>query len=307
MIKIENLVKTIGDEKILDGINMEIKKGAVFGLLGANGAGKSTLLRHLCGVYRQDSGSVLIDDAVVYDNADTKRKVFFINDETVQFTSYTLYELKEYYKSYYPDFSEKLFENLIAKIKLPLKSKLCTFSKGMKRQAIVIIGISCMTEYLLIDEAFDGLDPAMRVIVKNIIFDAVLDRQLTVVISSHNLREISEICDTAGMMYHGKIVFCRELDNIDNIHKIQAVFNKEYTKESFINAGLDVVCLDKMMSVTNIIVKGEIDSIKEKMKEFSPTVLDSVPLTLEEIFIYEMESRGYGTDNIINEDGSICL
>ena len=302
MIEIKNLEKAIDGTKILDGIDLEIKKGSVFGLLGSNGAGKSTLLRHLCGVYKQDSGSVLIDGAEVYDNADAKRKIFFVNDETVQFMSFTLSELKEYYKVYYPEFSEELFEKLRKSVNLPLKKKLSTFSKGMKRQAIVIVGLSCQTEYLLLDEAFDGLDPAMRMIVKNMLFDSILDRQLTVVISSHNLREISEICDTAGMMYEGKIVFCREIDGVDNVHKLQVAFKEEYTKDDFVNAGLDVLSFKKNKSVYEIIIDGEINEITKKINTFSPIVFDSVSLTLEEIFLYEMESKGYYAQDILDND-----
>lgn len=302
MIEIKNLEKSIDGTKILDGIDLKIEKGSVFGLLGSNGAGKSTLLRHLCGVYKQDSGNVLIDGAEVYDNADAKRKIFFINDETVQFTSFTLYELKEYYKVYYPEFSEELFEKLRKSVNLPLKKKLGTFSKGMKRQAIVIVGLSCQTEYLLLDEAFDGLDPAMRMIVKNMLFDSILDRQLTVVISSHNLREISEICDTAGMMHDGKIVFCREIDGVDNVHKLQVAFKEEYTKDDFVNAGLDVLSFKKNKSVYEIIIDGEINEITKKVNTFSPIVFDSIPLTLEEIFLYEMESKGYYVQDILDND-----
>lgn len=302
MIEIKNLEKAIDGTKILDGIDLEIKKGSVFGLLGSNGAGKSTLLRHLCGVYKQDSGSVLIDGAEVYDNADAKRKIFFVNDETVQFTSFTLSELKEYYKVYYPEFSEELFEKLRKSVNLPLKKKLSTFSKGMKRQAIVIVGLSCQTEYLLLDEAFDGLDPAMRMIVKNMLFDSILDRQLTVVISSHNLREISEICDTAGMMHDGKIVFCREIDGVDNVHKLQVAFKEEYTKDDFVNAGLDVLSFKKNKSVYEIIIDGEINEITKKINTFSPIVFDSISLTLEEIFLYEMESKGYYAQDILDND-----
>lgn len=302
MIEIKNLEKAIDGAKILDGIDLEIKKGSVFGLLGSNGAGKSTLLRHLCGVYKQDSGSVLIDGAEVYDNADAKRKIFFVNDETVQFMSFTLSELKEYYKVYYPEFSEELFEKLRKLVNLPLKKKLSTFSKGMKRQAIVIVGLSCQTEYLLLDEAFDGLDPAMRMIVKNMLFDSILDRQLTVVISSHNLREISEICDTAGMMHDGKIVFCREIDGVDNVHKLQVAFKEEYTKDDFVNAGLDVLSFKKNKSVYEIIIDGEINEITKKINTFSPIVFDSISLTLEEIFLYEMESKGYYAQDILDND-----
>ncbi len=302
MIEIKNLQKAIDGTKILDGIDLEIKKGSVFGLLGSNGAGKSTLLRHLCGVYKQDSGSVLIDGAEVYDNADAKRKIFFVNDETVQFMSFTLSELKEYYKVYYPEFSEELFEKLRKSVNLPLKKKLGTFSKGMKRQAIVIVGLSCQTEYLLLDEAFDGLDPAMRMIVKNMLFDSILDRQLTVVISSHNLREISEICDTAGMMHDGKIVFCREIDGVDNVHKLQVAFKEEYTKDDFVNAGLDVLSFKKNKSVYEIIIDGEINEITKKINTFSPIVFDSISLTLEEIFLYEMESKGYYAQDILDNN-----
>ena len=302
MIEIKNLEKAIDGTKILDGIDLEIKKGSVFGLLGSNGAGKSTLLRHLCGVYKQDSGSVLIDGAEVYDNADAKRKIFFVNDETVQFMSFTLSELKEYYKVYYPGFSEELFEKLRKSVNLPLKKKLSRFSKGMKRQAIVIVGLSCQTEYLLLDEAFDGLDPAMRMIVKNMLFDSILDRQLTVVISSHNLREISEICDTAGMMHDGKIVFCREIDGVDNVHKLQVAFKEEYTKDDFVNAGLDVLSFKKNKSVYEIIIDGEINEITKKINTFSPIVFDSISLTLEEIFLYEMESKGYYAQDILDND-----
>lgn len=302
MIEIKNLEKAIDGTKILDGIDLEIKKGSVFGLLGSNGAGKSTLLRHLCGVYKQDSGSVLIDGAEVYDNADAKRKIFFVNDETVQFMSFTLSELKEYYKVYYPEFSEELFEKLRKSVNLPLKKKLSTFSKGMKRQAIVIVGLSCQTEYLLLDEAFDGLDPAMRMIVKNMLFDSILDRQLTVVISSHNLREISEICDTAGMMHDGKIVFCREIDGVDNVHKLQVAFKEEYTKDDFVNAGLDVLSFKKNKSVYEIIIDGEINEITKKINTFSPIVFDSISLTLEEIFLYEMESKGYYAQDILDNN-----
>ena len=253
-------------------------------------------------MYKQDSGSVLIDGAEVYDNADAKRKIFFVNDETVQFMSFTLSELKEYYKVYYPEFSEELFEKLRKSVNLPLKKKLSTFSKGMKRQAIVIVGLSCQTEYLLLDEAFDGLDPAMRMIVKNMLFDSILDRQLTVVISSHNLREISEICDTAGMMHDGKIVFCREIDGVDNVHKLQVAFKEEYTKDDFVNAGLDVMSFKKNKSVYEIIIDGEINEITKKINTFSPIVFDSISLTLEEIFLYEMESKGYYAQDILDNN-----
>jgi ABC-2 type transport system ATP-binding protein len=291
MIKINNLVKSIDKNEILKGINLEIKKGSAFGLLGSNGAGKSTLLRLICGIYEADSGELTLDGKPVFDRPDIKEKIFFINDETVQFTGYTLKELKNFYKSYYPLFSEELFESLRQKINLPLNKKLSTFSKGMKRQAIVIVGIACRTEYLLLDEAFDGLDPTMRIIVNNIIFDAIVDRQTTFIISSHNLREISEICDTAAMMFDGKIIFCHETDDMNGICKIQAAFPEVYEKEDF--SELDLVSYKKNQSIYTLIVRNTREEAEDKLRSKNPAVLDIVPLTLEETFIYEMEAHGY--------------
>ena len=179
MIELKNTVKKFDSYTALDGIDLRIEKGTAFGLL-------------ISGVYSPESGDVLVDGESVFDNVSAKNKVFFINDETVQFGSFTLKKLKNYYKGYYPSFSEEIFENLRKKTGLPLDKKINTFSKGMKRQAIVIIGLACCTDYLLLDEAFDGLDPTMRIIVKKMLVDAMLDRQLTTVISSHNLKEINE-------------------------------------------------------------------------------------------------------------------
>lgn len=213
MMQLKNTVKQFEDFTALDGVNLEIPTGTAFGLLGSNGAGKSTILRLFSGIYQAESGEVLIDEQPVYDNVTAKQKVFFINDETVQFGEYTLKQLKEFYQQFYPHFSEEIFQKLEAVIQLPMNKKITTFSKGMKRQAIVIIGISCCTPYLLLDEAFDGLDPTMRIIVKKMLVDAMCERELTVVISSHNLKEINEMCDTAALLHKGKIVFNRELDS----------------------------------------------------------------------------------------------
>lgn len=297
MIKLEHVTKTIDSSTILDDVDLSIPTGSVFGLLGSNGAGKSTILRLLSGIYRFDSGKLLIDDSPAYDNPEIKERIFFINDETIQFSGFTLNELKSYYKGYYLQFSDELFEKLNAKINLPLDKKLSTFSKGMKRQAIVIIALSCQTDYLLLDEAFDGLDPTMRIIVKNMIFDAVLDRKMTAVISSHNLREINEICDTAALLHHGKILFCRDIDSIrGQIHKIQAVFKKPVTKEDL--SEFDIMHFEKNQSVYHIIIRGDAIQTQNKLQAFDPIVLDMLPLSLEEIFIYEMEVMGYNADDI---------
>lgn len=296
MMTLKGTVKRFGDFTALDGVELEIPKGTAFGLLGSNGAGKSTILRLFSGIYSPEGGEVLIDGEKVYDNVSAKQKVFFINDETIQFSSYTLTQLKDFYKQFYPTFSEEIFERLEGAIQLPRDRRLSTFSKGMKRQAIVIIGIACCTPYLLLDEAFDGLDPTMRIIVKRMLVDAMCERELTVVISSHNLKEINEMCDTAALLHHGKIIFNRQLDSLKGtVHKIQVAFadrEHEYTKEDFKDIP-DILHFDKTQSIYHIIAKGEEADLRAALEPFHPIVADMVPLTLEEIFIYELEVLGY--------------
>ncbi len=301
MIELKGLTKKFDSFNVLDNIDLTISKGTAFGLLGSNGAGKSTILRLISGIYRAEGGTVMVDGESVYDNVDIKKKIFFINDETVQFQSYTLKELKNFYKSFYPKFSEELFEKLRSTINLPLDKKLNAFSKGMKRQAIVIIALACQTDYLLLDEAFDGLDPTMRIIVKRMLVDAMIDRQLTTVISSHNLKEINEVCDSVALLHNGKIIFSKDLDSVKgNIHKIQAVFEpispelpQTYTMEELTGLGVEILHFEKNQSVYYIIAKGDVDEIKKKLAPKKPVVLDIIPLSLEEIFIYEMEVLGY--------------
>lgn len=306
MIELKNTVKKFDSYTALDGVDLKIEKGTAFGLLGSNGAGKSTILRLLSGIYKQESGEVFIDGQPVYDNIAVKQKVFFINDETVQFGGFTLKKLKNYYKNYYPNFSEELFESLRKRINLPLNKKINTFSKGMKRQAIVIIALACRTDYLLLDEAFDGLDPTMRIIVKKMLVDAMIDRQLTTIISSHNLKEINEVCDTAALLHNGKIVFSREIDSLKGeVHKIQVVFPKnadgstvEYTKEDFTSTGLEVLHFERSQSIYYIIAKGDEDTVKASFAPKHPMLLEMISLTLEEIFIYELEVLGYDSNDL---------
>lgn len=297
MIEFKGLTKQFDDFTALDSIDLTIPEGTAFGLLGSNGAGKSTILRIIAGIYKQDSGNAFVDGAPIFDHIPTKERVFFINDETVQFSGYTLTTLKDFYKSFYPKFSEEIFKKLADTVKLPLNKRIDTFSKGMKRQAIVIIGLACQTDYLLLDEAFDGLDPTMRIIVKKMLVDAMLDRKLTAVISSHNLKEINEICDTVALLHEGKILFNRDLDSLKgDIHKIQAAFAVDYNKEDF--GDLELLHFERTGSITYLIVKGAEEEIRKKLEVKKPLVLDMIPLTLEEIFIYEMEGHGYDCTGI---------
>ena len=292
MININNISKSIDNIRILKNINLKINTGSVFGLTGANGAGKSTLLRMMCGIYAPESGEILFDGEPVYDSPKVKNKILFVNDETVQYTKYTLTELKNFYKIYYPNFSEELFDSLTEKANLPRDKKLSSFSKGMKRQAIVITGISCQTEYLILDEAFDGLDPAMRTTVKNIIFDAVIDRSLTVVLSSHNIRELNEICDSAAMIKEGTVTFVKDINSECDIFKITTAFRNDCLKEDF--PELDIVKFEKNQNICTMIIRNKKNTIETIINKKNPAFLNINPLTLEEIFIVETESlSGY--------------
>ncbi|MGN0578757.1 MAG: ABC transporter ATP-binding protein [Ruminiclostridium sp.] len=297
MIEIKDCVMQFDDKNALDGINLTIPEGCAYGLLGSNGAGKSTLLRLLSGIYRPTSGTALIDGERVYNNVKNKQRVFFINDETVQFSNMTLTDMKNYYSRFYDSFSPELFDKLHKAIELPLKKRLNTFSKGMKRQAAVICGIACKTPYLFLDEAFDGLDPTMRIIVKQMLIDAMLDNNLTVIFSSHNLGEIDEFCDRVGLLHNGKVVFDRELDSVkgDTV-KIQAAFPQPVSAEDF--GDTQILHTETSGSLTYIIAKGDREAIKQSVQRLSPKLYDEIPLSLEEIFIYEMEVLGYDSSKL---------
>lgn len=300
MIEIKDCVMRFDrEERAVDGISLSIPEGSAYGLLGSNGAGKSTLLRLMTGIYKPAAGSVRVDGEEVYDNPRIKERVFLVGDETVQFTNMTLKQMRDYYKTFYATFSDELFEKLLAVVKLPRDKKLLTFSKGMKRQAAVICGLSCKTPYLLLDEAFDGLDPTMRNIVKQMLIDAMLDRKLTVIFSSHNMTEMDEFCDRVGLLHGGKVVFDRELDSVKgSIVKLQTSFDREVTKDDF--ADIELLALETSGSVTRVIARGDSGDIIESVRKLSPKFVDEIPLSLEEIFIYEMEVLGYDSSGLEN-------
>ena len=292
MISINNVTKSFDENKVFDDFSLEIPKGSAYGLLGSNGAGKSTLLRMLCGIYSTQSGEIQIDGRIQDGSDEIKKKMFFVNDETLQLSAFTLLSLKKFYSGLYPDFSDESWEKLVSVLKLPKDKKLSTFSKGMKRQAILITAVSCRPEYLFLDEAFDGIDPATRIVLKKLIIDEMIDNSMTVVISSHNLSEIEEFCDVVGMLHDGKLVFSKELDSIKgNIHKIQTAFDKTVTSEDF--PGLDILNISYHGSVCYIIVRGEAETVVAQVEKKKPKFIDVVPLSLKEIFIHEMEGLGY--------------
>ena len=295
MIEVKNLTKRYGTNTALNNVSFTVEEGTIVGFLGPNGAGKSTLLRVISGIYRPDSGSVTIDKTEVYDRPQAKENIFFVSDETLQFSRLTVNDLKSFYQSSYPTFDDKVFDDLISKLNLPRKKPLSQFSKGMKRQAIVAAALACRTKYILLDEAFDGLDPAMRRLIRTMIVDDIFDRGATLIVSSHNVTEIGELCDRAMLLHKGEVIFAKDIDDVrEGFEKVQiALPDGELDRTVIENAGVEVLSFKTLGRVSTVITKGDKADITAKLSALSPAVLELVPLTLEEIFIYEMEVRGY--------------
>lgn len=297
MINVDNITKQFGDFYALKDFSLKIESGSAYGLLGSNGAGKSTLLRILAGIYRQDSGEVTIDESTVYDNIDVKQRVFYVSDDVEQYANMTPEDMKKMYGIFYPTFSSEKFDKLMAVIDLPKNKRMSTFSKGMKRQAAVICGLAASTDILLLDEAFDGLDPTMRINVRKMLFDAMAENNSTVVISSHNLTEIEELCDSVGLVHKGKVVFDRELDSAKgSLHKIQTSFENEMKINDF--PDIDIISMNTLGSVQSFIVRGDSEAACRAMRAKGAKFCDVIPLTLNEIFIYEMEGLGYDSNGL---------
>ena len=293
MIKIDNVSKSYGDIKSLCGINAEIGSGSIYGLIGSNGSGKSTLLRIMCGIMRPDDGAVLYDGECVYENVDVKETVVYLSDDQYFMTGSTLNEMAELYASVYKSFSKERYNELLKLFGLSGTRKLSTFSKGMKKQGSILLGLSSYPKYLLCDETFDGLDPVMRQFVKKILAEEVVTRGLTPVIASHNLREVEDICDHIGLLHES------EIDQLKSgIHTIQAVFETEVPiRELF--EGFHIVSESKRGTLVTAVIKGEREAIEERASSLSPKFFEIIPLTLEEIFISEMEEKGYDYSNVI--------
>ncbi|WP_419560269.1 ABC transporter ATP-binding protein [Ruminococcus sp.] len=303
MIEIKDLSLTFKnadeDHEALKAVTLDIPEGCIYGFVGSNGAGKSTLLRVISGIYRPDSGSVTIDGKAVYDQPQAKENIFFVSDETVQFSRLSVNDLKGFFKLTYPRFDEEVFDELVTKLDLPRKKPLSQFSKGMKRQAIVAAALACRTKYILLDEAFDGLDPAMRKLIRTMIVDDIFDRGATLVVSSHNITEIGELCDKAMLLHKGEVIFAKDIDDVrEGFEKVQiALPEGELDRSAIENAGVEVLSFKKLGRISTVVAKGEKADITAKLSALSPAVLELVPLTLEEIFIYEMEVRGYAVSS----------
>lgn len=290
MLKTRVLRKAYGDYVVLDELNMEIEDGCVYGLIGSNGAGKSTLLRIIAGIMKPDLGCVTIDDISIYENPDGKRQVLLISDDPYYFFNATLRDMKKFYKISYPQLDEAVYERLLKVFGLDDKVPLMRYSKGMKRQAFLILGLAIAPRYLLLDEAFDGLDAHIRLLFKKEITTRIEEKQMTVIISSHNLRELETVCDSFGFLEDGKLLTGGLMgDALDQIHKIQLAFSTPVDTDCF--ASLSCLSIRIQSKIVNLIVKGELASIQKTLAALKPVMMESLPVTLEELFIYEMEQK----------------
>ena len=298
MIEVSNLVKEFDGCRALDGTNMQVKKGAIYGLVGPNGAGKSTLIRHLTGVYRQDEGSVKIDGEEVYENSKIKEKFAYIPDDLFYFMQADVMEMKRFYQGMYPKFDEKMFYRLMEYFPtINPKKSIRSFSKGMQKQVAFWLAICCRPEVLILDEPIDGLDPVMRRQIWSIIMADVAENNTTVLVSSHNLRELEDVCDHVGIMHKGKIMIERSLSDLQgSVCKIQVAFQAEMPK---LPEGFEVLHMSNTGRVYTLIVKGDPNEAKMQLEKMHPMLIDILPLTLEEIFIYELGGVDYEVKDIL--------
>ena len=285
MIEVKNLSKSFGTVKAIDEISAHIEEGHVFGLIGTNGAGKSTFMRMLTGVLKPDNGEILIDGESVYDNPGVKGKIFYISDDQYFFKSGTPRDMVKLYRTYYPDFQEEKWKDLMGKFGLDVNRKVNTFSKGMKKQLSVICGICANTKYLLCDETFDGLDPVMRQAVKALFIREIEERGLTPVIASHNLRELEDICEYVGLLHRGGILLEKDMEDMKlNIHMWQVVMKEEEMLQKLKNT-LDVVTCENRGSLYTVTVRGSRETVEEFMELLNPVFYELIPLSLVECYI----------------------
>ncbi|MCR5195899.1 MAG: ABC transporter ATP-binding protein [Pseudobutyrivibrio sp.] len=298
MIEVKNVTKRFGDFIALDDLNMHVERGAIYGLVGPNGAGKSTIIRHICGVYKQDSGEITIDGEKVFENESLKGKMAVIPDDIFFFTQANTLDMMKFYKNMYPNFDEQLFHKIAACFPaINMKKMIRTLSKGMQKQVAFMLAVASKPELMVLDEPVDGLDPVMRRQIWSLIMADVAEHGLTVLISSHNLRELEDVCDHVGIMNNGKILIERSLDDLQtSITKIQVAFENEIPK---FPDNIEVLKQITNGRVHTLIVKGEPHAAETAISQLNPLLMDVLPLTLEEIFIYELGGENYAVKDFI--------
>ena len=292
MIKVNSVVKRFGSFTALDGVNINVNKGSVYGLVGPNGAGKTTIIKNMMGIYRPDSGEIKIDGQNVYENPDIKSRIVYVSDDLYFFPGYSIKDMAAYYRGIYPNWSDDRFFKMTDVFKMDIRRNIRRLSKGMQKQTAFWLGLAANPDIMILDEPVDGLDPVMRKNVWNLMLADVAEREMTVLVSSHNLRELEDVCDHVGIMNKGKVVIEQALDDVKgNTHKVQTAFKGEFPKE--LSDSLEILKHERSGSLDMLILRGSYEEIENKIKAFSPLILDVVPLSLEEIFIYELGGMGY--------------
>ncbi|NLB17774.1 MAG: ABC transporter ATP-binding protein [Syntrophomonadaceae bacterium] len=298
MIEVAYVSKCFAALEALQDVSLSVHKGSIFGLVGSNGAGKTTLLKLLAGIYWPDKGIVKIDGASVFENVAIKERTVFIPDQIYYFGNYTIRDMARFYQRIYPAWDEERFLCLAQVFEIDVNRRVRTLSKGMQRQVAFWLAFAIMPEVMVLDEPLDGLDPVMRQKVKNLIVQEVAQREMTVVISSHNLFEMEDICDYIGILHEGRMLIQRELDDLKaDVHKIQVAFSNGMPPGNLETMGL--LSHEQRGSVHILIMRGNHQEIMSRLQIFEPLIVDILPLTLEEIFIHEMGDKGYAIKNII--------
>ena len=297
MLEAKNVVKSFDGFRALDNLTMTVPKGAVYGLVGPNGAGKSTIIRHFTGVYRPDEGELLLEGRPIYENPEAKRRMAVIPDDWYYFPQASIAEMAKLYAGMYPTFSWERYEKMKEVFPLDERQMIRRMSKGMQKQAAFWLTMCCMPEYLILDEPVDGLDPVMRRQVWSLLLSDVADRGTTVLVSSHNLRELEDVCDHVGILNHGKVLLERSLSDLqDNTVKLQVAYNGE---EPELPAGLNILHKSHVGRVYTYILRGKREEITAQMSVTMPLLMEAIPLTLEESFIYELGGADYAVRDIV--------
>lgn len=288
MLKIENISKTLGDTKVLENCSLEVQKGSVLGLIGPNGAGKSTFLRCISDVYKCDSGVIQFNDLIISNNEILKQDILLLSDDPYYSQNKTISDMKEFYSIFYPSFDEDVYKKYLNIFGLDERKSMKNFSKGMKRQAFIIFALAISPKLLLLDEAFDGLDPYMRLVFKRAISEHLSSKDMTIIISSHNLRELEDICDCFALLDNHTITSQGDINETkEYIHKVQLVFNEEKQLDDF--KEFDCMNISISKRIVTMIVKGYEDDIIEKIHKLNPLIYDILDISLEEIFLYTIE------------------
>lgn len=298
MIEIKGVSKRYDKEDVLQNLNCTIKENCIYGLVGANGSGKSTLLRLINGILIPDKGSIKIGKEKTFDNEKIKQNMVFIPDDLYFYPSYTLLDMAKFYQAMYKKFDMEYLKKLANHLHLATNQKLSSFSKGMKRQCALILALATRSKYMFFDETFDGIDPVIRNFFKKAIAKQMEEDKTTIIMTSHNLRELEDICDNLGLLYNGGILFESDIDSIKtNMFKVQISLKEDFDKEDF--KDLEVLSFKKVGSIATLIIKDEKQESRDILEKMNPIILDYLPLTLEEVFIYEMEALGYAFEELL--------